>query len=99
MAALSAEQQVDLADRARTIPPVRLPSLAELQLRRGGLTPAQDVVFRLVSDGHSAKQIAALLGRSIKTVDAHMVAVHRVMGAGDRVTLARYAIRLGLVEV
>jgi len=67
--------------------------------RRGveALTHREREVLRLVAEGHSSKEIAAMLGLSKKTVETHRtnlmekVGIHKVPG------LVRLAIRDGLV--
>jgi DNA-binding CsgD family transcriptional regulator len=55
--------------------------------RRLGFTPRQTQVCSLVCRGHANKEIAALLGCSIKTVEAHMGALLRKAGASSRAGL------------
>jgi|WetSurMetagenome_2_1015567.scaffolds.fasta_scaffold1160579_1 DNA-binding NarL/FixJ family response regulator len=88
-----------LDDDPRRLAPIDLPRLEEIQLRRARLTSTEDHVFRMVAEGHSLKAIARLLGRSRKTIDSHMVALHKKLEAHDRVILTRMAYRLGLLEV
>lgn len=61
------------------------------------LTPRENRVFRLVSLGHTQKEIAKRLGVSPKTVSAHVAGVMRKLKIHDRVKLARFAIRVGAV--
>jgi DNA-binding NarL/FixJ family response regulator len=62
------------------------------------LTPRELEVLKLVAEGHSSHEIAALLVISIKTVERHRANVIDKLGVRDRVGLTRYAIRRGLVE-
>ena len=62
------------------------------------LTPREEEVVKLIAEGHSAKEIAALLVISVKTVDRHRANVLQKLGMRDRLDLTRYAIRAGLVE-
>lgn len=77
----------DLADRAHE-------EGAEFEL----LTPRELEVLKLIAEGHSSKEIAALLVISIKTVDSHRTNMLEKLGMRDRVDLTRYAIRRGLIE-
>lgn len=61
------------------------------------LTPRQREVLRLVAEGHSTKQVAARLGLSAKTVEAHRGAIMRRLGIHDLAGLVRFAVRAGLV--
>jgi DNA-binding NarL/FixJ family response regulator len=74
------------------------------QLQRGEerephvLTPREVEVLKLVAEGHSSQEIATILVISIKTVERHRANIIEKLGIRDRVSLARYAIRQGLVE-
>ncbi|HEX4978135.1 MAG TPA: response regulator transcription factor [Nocardioides sp.] len=62
------------------------------------LTPREEEVVKLIAEGSSSKEIAALLTISLKTVERHRANVLAKLGLRDRVQLTRYAIRAGLVE-
>lgn len=62
------------------------------------LTPRELEVVKLVAEGHTSDEIAALLVISRKTVDRHRANVLEKLGMRDRVELTRYAIRRGLIE-
>lgn len=62
------------------------------------LTPREEEVVKLIAEGSSSKEIAALLTISLKTVERHRANVLAKLGLRDRVELTRYAIRSGLVE-
>ncbi len=61
------------------------------------LSPRQLEVLRLVSEGHTTRQIAQQLKLSVKTVETHRGEVMKRLGLHDVVSLVRYAIRVGLV--
>ena len=61
------------------------------------LTLRQREVLRLVAEGNSTKQIAARLGLSVKTVEAHRGAVMQRLDIHDLAGLVRFAVRSGLV--
>lgn len=61
------------------------------------LTLRQREVLRLVAEGSSSKQIAARLGLSTKTVEAHRAAIMERLGIRDIAGLVRFAVRAGLV--
>jgi DNA-binding NarL/FixJ family response regulator len=64
----------------------------------GVLTDREREVLQLIAEGLSSKEIAAMLGVSLKTIDSHRsnlmekLEIHKVSG------LVRFAIRTGLVE-
>ena len=61
------------------------------------LTVRQREVLRLVAEGNSTKQVAARLGLSVKTVEAHRGAIMERLGIRDLAGLVRFAVRAGLV--
>lgn len=68
------------------------------RLPAGVLTAREEEVVKLIAEGSSSKEIAALLTISPKTVERHRANVLAKLGLRDRVELTRYAIRSGLVE-
>ncbi|HZD00023.1 MAG TPA: response regulator transcription factor [Actinomycetes bacterium] len=62
------------------------------------LTPRELEVVKLIAEGHTSKQIAALLVITVRTVERHRANVLEKLGMRDRVELTRYAIRRGLIE-
>jgi DNA-binding NarL/FixJ family response regulator len=62
------------------------------------LTSREDQVVKLIAEGHSSKQIAAVLTISVKTVERHRANILQKLGMRDRTELTRYAIRAGLIE-
>jgi DNA-binding NarL/FixJ family response regulator len=62
------------------------------------LTPRELEVLKLIAEGHTSKEIAAMLVISIKTVDRHRTNMLEKLGMRDRVELTRYAIRRGLID-
>ena len=62
------------------------------------LTTREREVLKLVAEGHTNKEIADYLGISVKTVENHRANLMRKLDLHDRTELARYAIKIGLVE-
>jgi DNA-binding NarL/FixJ family response regulator len=62
------------------------------------LTAREDEVLKLIAEGHSSKEIAAILVISIKTVERHRANILQKLEMRDRTELTRYAIRSGLIE-
>jgi DNA-binding NarL/FixJ family response regulator len=62
------------------------------------LTPREEEIVKLIAEGHSSKEIADTLVISAKTVDRHRANILQKLGMRDRLDLARYAIRAGLIE-
>jgi len=63
------------------------------------LTPRQHEVLKLIVDGHRSKDIADLLGVSIKTVETHRADIMRRLGVRHMASLVREALRLGLLSI
>lgn len=64
---------------------------------RDPLSRRESEVIKLIAEGHTSKEIAALLVISEKTVERHRANVLMKLGLRNRVDLTRYAIRRGLV--
>jgi DNA-binding NarL/FixJ family response regulator len=62
------------------------------------LTSRERQVLQLVGEGKSTRDIAALLGISLKTAEAHRARLMRKLDIHETATLVRYAIRRGLVQ-
>jgi DNA-binding NarL/FixJ family response regulator len=64
----------------------------------GALTPRQREVLQLVAEGQSAKQVAATLGISPRTVEFHKYQAMELLGLHTSAELVHFAIKHGLVE-
>jgi DNA-binding NarL/FixJ family response regulator len=64
----------------------------------GPLTRRELEVLKQVAEGRTSREIADALVISVKTVERHRSNIMDKLGIRDRVQLARYAIRRGLVE-
>lgn len=63
------------------------------------LTPRQREILRLIAEGNTTKQIAALLNVSVKTVETHRAQIMERLDIRDIPGLVRYAVRHGLVDI
>ena len=63
------------------------------------LTPRERQVLQLLSEGHSMREIAVILGISIKTVETHRRLFTTKLGIASVAALTRYAIREGLTPL
>lgn len=59
---------------------------------KGSLTEREEEVLRLISFGHSNKEIGTRLDLSVKTVEAHKANAMRKLGISSRIDIVRYAI-------
>lgn len=64
--------------------------------REGVLTQRQRQVLRLMARGKSTKEIAALMGVSVKTVETHRARLAAVLGLYGVNALMRFAIKAGM---
>jgi DNA-binding NarL/FixJ family response regulator len=62
------------------------------------LTDREREVLRLISEGQSNKQIAALLDLSVRTVEHHRRNIMQKLDLHDTASLTRYAMRRGLIQ-
>jgi len=63
----------------------------------GRLTPRQREVLQLIAEGHTNREIAKLLGISIKTVETHRMQLMDTLNIHDVAGLVRFALRVGLI--
>jgi len=63
------------------------------------LTPREREVLQLVAEGKPNKQVAAMLGIAVRTVEAHRASIMRKLDIADQAGLVRYAIREGIVSL
>ena len=62
------------------------------------LTPRESEILALVAEGHTTREIAEMLVISPRTVDRHRDNLLDKLHLRNRIELARYAIRTGLIE-
>jgi DNA-binding NarL/FixJ family response regulator len=62
------------------------------------LTPRESEVLQLVAEGSANKQIASVLGISIKTVEKHRQNLMDKLGIHETAGLTRYAIAAGVIQ-
>lgn len=71
--------------------------VAHPEAREDPLTPREREVLQLVAEGKTTKEIAVVLGVSVKTADTHRGNIMEKLGIHETASLVRYAIRNGLV--
>lgn len=71
--------------------------VARYETDLAALTPRQVEVLRHLACGQSVKEIAKIMHLSQKSVDSHKYRIMNKLGIHDRVELARFAIREGLM--
>jgi DNA-binding NarL/FixJ family response regulator len=63
------------------------------------LTPREQEIMRMLAKDLSVKEIAERLFISVKTVENHRTNIKEKLGLKSSIELARYAARLGLIDV
>lgn len=72
--------------------------LAKADLPPDPLTPRERQVLQLVAEGKTTKEIAALLGLTVKTAESYRTRIMEKLEIHQTAGLVRYAIRRGLVQ-
>ncbi len=72
--------------------------LAKTDLPTDPLSPRERQVLQLVAEGKSTKEIASVLGISVKTADSHRTRIMSKLDIHETASLVRYAVRRGLVQ-
>ena len=62
------------------------------------LTVRERQVLQLIAEGKSTKDIAAVLGISVKTAESHRTRLMQKLDIHETASLVRYAVRNGIVE-
>jgi DNA-binding NarL/FixJ family response regulator len=72
--------------------------LAKTELPVDPLTAQERRVLLLVSEGKRAKEVAHILGISVKTAESHRARIMEKLDIHETAGLVRYAIRRGMIE-
>ncbi len=72
--------------------------LGKSELPTDPLTPRERQVLQLIAEGKATKEVAAVLGLSVKTAESHRARIMEKLGIHDTAGLVRYAIRQGLIQ-
>jgi DNA-binding NarL/FixJ family response regulator len=73
--------------------------LAKSELPPDPLTPREREVLQLVAAGKTTKEVAGLLGISVKTAESHRTHIMQKLDASNTAGVVRYAIRQRLIQV
>jgi DNA-binding NarL/FixJ family response regulator len=63
------------------------------------LTSRERQVLQLIAEGKSTKDVAALLGVSVKTAESHRSRLMQKLDIHETASLVRYAVKHGLVQI
>jgi DNA-binding NarL/FixJ family response regulator len=72
--------------------------LAKTHLPPDSLTSRERQVLQLVAEGKTTKEVAVVLGISVKTAESHRTRIMNKLGIHETAGLVRYAIRQGLIQ-
>lgn len=72
--------------------------LSKTTLEADPLTSRERQILQLIAEGQSSKDIAAMLGISAKTAEAHRARIMQKLDLHRTASLVRYAIRHGLLD-
>ena len=65
---------------------------------KNSLTLRERQVLQLIAEGKSTKDVASLLGISVKTAESHRTRLMNKLDIHETASLVRYAVRQGMVE-
>ena len=71
---------------------------AKTDLPPDPLSPREHEVLQLVAEGKTTKEVASVLGISVKTAESHRTRIMSKLDIHETAGLVRYAIRRGLVQ-
>jgi DNA-binding NarL/FixJ family response regulator len=72
--------------------------LAKTDLPPDPLSHRERQVLQLIAEGKSTKEVAAVLGISVKTAESHRTRMMEKLDIHETASLVRYAVRRGLVQ-
>ena len=71
----------------------------EMASRKRSLTAREREVLKLLAEGRTVRSVAAILGLSVKTVDAHKFNLMRKLGIHNKAELVMWAIQKKVVKL
>ena len=72
--------------------------MSKSELPADPLTSRERQVLQLVGEGKSSKEVATLLGISLKTAESHRTRLMQKLDIHETASLVRYAIRRGIIQ-
>jgi DNA-binding NarL/FixJ family response regulator len=72
--------------------------VGKTELPRDPLTDRERQVLQLVAEGKTTKEVAEVLGLSVKTADSHRTRIMQKLEIHETASLVRYAIRRGFIK-
>ena len=71
---------------------------AKSETSKNPLTPRERQVLQLIAEGKSTKDVASLLGISVKTAESHRTRLMQKLDIHETASLVLYAVRHGIVQ-
>jgi two-component system response regulator NreC len=71
---------------------------SESEKTKNPLTPRERPVLQLITEGKSTKDVASLLGISVKTAESHRTRLMQKLDIHETASLVLYAVRHGIVQ-
>jgi DNA-binding NarL/FixJ family response regulator len=71
----------------------------KMRPRFSTLTPREREILKLLAEANSVKEIAVLLGLSVKTVEAHKFNLMRKLDIHNKIQLVTYAIQKKIIKI
>ena len=96
---VTAEDLVRMIRREVLGAEVREFPVEEISSRRRELTARESEVLKLLAEGRTVRSVAAILGLSSKTVDAHKFNLMRKLGIHNKAELVMWAIQKKVVKL
>jgi DNA-binding CsgD family transcriptional regulator len=62
------------------------------------LTDRERQVLQLIAEGKTTKEVAEILGLSVKTADSHRTRIMQKLEIHETASLVRYAVRRGFIK-
>lgn len=72
--------------------------LSKVEMAADPLSERERQVLQLIAEGHTTKEIAGVLGISVKTADSRRSRIMEKLNIHDTAGLVRYAIRQGITQ-
>lgn len=85
--------------REALLPTTPAPGVGAGEERYQSLTDREKQVLKLVAEGNSNKEVAQLLGISVKTAMSHRERVMQKLGIHNRTELVKFALKLGVIKL
>jgi len=96
---MTAEELVRMIRRKVMGAEVREFPVEEISSRKRELTARESEVLKLLAEGRTVRSVAAILGLSSKTVDAHKFNLMRKLGIHNKAELVMWAIQKKVVKL